>query len=199
MSFVLVQHLAADHKSLLTELIARYTRMTVLEAEDGMIVKANCVYIIPPNRDMAFLNGTLKLLEPRAPRGHRLPIDFFFRSLAQDQSDWAIGIVLSGNGSDGTMGVRDIKGEGGMVIAQKSESTINDSMPRSAIATGLVDYVLIPSEMPAVLINYVKHAYITHAYTTHAFTKDSRGIFLSSQYRRSVEENLPPAADTNKP
>jgi two-component system CheB/CheR fusion protein len=105
------------------------------------------------------LNGTLQLLEPAAPRGQRLPIDFFFRSLAQDQHERAIGIVLSGTGSDGTQGVRTIKGEGGMVMAQNPESTEFDGMPRSAIATGLVDYELPPAEMPAQLIAYAAHAY----------------------------------------
>jgi len=174
MSFVLVQHLSPDFKSILAELIARYTKMQVLQVEDGMLVKANCVYIIPPNRQMAYLKGTLQLLEPHAPRGRRLPIDFFFRSLAQDQKEWAIGIVLSGNGSDGTMGVRDIKGEGGMVIVQQPESARNDSMPRSAIDTGLVNYVLLPDEMPATLINYVKNAYVTHSYTTRVFNREGR-------------------------
>src|ERR1700685_2643443 len=108
MAFVLVQHLAPDHKSILSDLVKRYTRMHVFEVADGMAVKPNCAYIIPPNRDMALLNGTLQLLEPAAPRGHRLPIDFFFRSLAQDQRERAIGIVLSGTGSDGTQGVRAI-------------------------------------------------------------------------------------------
>ena len=112
MAFVVVQHLAPDHKSMLTELIQRYTRMQVLEVEDGMVVQPNCTYIIPPNHDMAFLNGSLQLLEPSSPRGQRLPIDFFFRSLAQDQHERAICIVLSGSGSDGTLGVREIKGEG---------------------------------------------------------------------------------------
>ena len=159
MAFVLVQHLAPDHKSLLTELIQRYTRMQVYEVEDGMVVRPNCAYIIPPNRDMAFLNGTLQLLEPTAPRGQRLPIDFFFRSLAQDQGERAIGIVLSGTGSDGTQGVRAIKGGGGMVMAQNPESTEFDGMPTSAIATGLVDYELPPAEMPAQLIAYAVHAF----------------------------------------
>ncbi len=159
MAFVLVQHLAPDHKSILTELIRRYTRMQVYEVEDGMTVMPNCAYIIPPNRDMAFLNGTLQLLEPSAPRGQRLPIDFFFRSLAHDQHERAIVIVLSGTGSDGTSGVRAIKGEGGMAIAQNPVSTEYDGMPRSAIATGLVDYVLSPAEMPGQLIAYVAHAF----------------------------------------
>jgi two-component system CheB/CheR fusion protein len=159
MAFILVQHLAPDHKSILTELIRRYTRMQVFEVEDGMAVQPDCAYIIPPNRDMAFLNGALHLLEPAAPRGHRMPIDFFFRSLAQDQHERALCIVLSGTGSDGTLGVRAIKGEGGMVMVQNPASTEYDGMPRSAIATGLVDYELPPAEMPAQLIAYVAHAF----------------------------------------
>jgi two-component system CheB/CheR fusion protein len=159
MAFVLVQHLAPDHKSMLSDLVNRYTRMQVFEVEDGMVVRPNCAYIIPPNRDMAFLDGTLQLLEPTAPHGHRLPIDFFFRSLAQDQHERAICIVLSGTGSDGTQGMRAVKGEGGMVMAQNPESTEYDGMPRSAIATGLVDYVLPPAEMPAQLIAYVAHIF----------------------------------------
>ncbi len=164
MAFVLVQHLAPDHKSLLTELIRRYTWMQVFEVEDGMVVRPNCAYIIPPNRDMAFLNGTLQLLDPASPRGRRLPIDFFFRSLAQDQHERAIGVVLSGTGSDGTLGIRAIKGEGGMVMAQTPASTEYDGMPRSALATGLVDYELPPAGMAAQLI----------AYTTHAFGQPPR-------------------------
>ena len=127
MAFILVQHLAPDHKSILTDLVKRYIRMQVFEVEDGMAVRPNCAYIIPPNRDMAFLNGTLQLLPPAAPRGQRLPIDFFFRSLAQDQREQAICIMLSGTGS--------------------------------AIATGLVDFVLPPAEMPAQLIAYVAQAF----------------------------------------
>jgi len=159
MAFVLVQHLAPDHKSILTDLIQRYTRMQVVEVEDGIQVLPNHTYIIPPNRDMALLNGTLQLLEPSAPRGRRLPIDFFFRSLAQDQRERAIGIVLSGTGSDGTQGVRAIKGEGGMVMAQSPESTEYDGMPGSAISTGLVDFELPPAEMPNRLIAYVSRAF----------------------------------------
>jgi two-component system CheB/CheR fusion protein len=161
MAFVLVQHLAPDHKSILTELIRRYTRMQVFEVEDGMVVNINCAYIIPPGHDMAFLNGSLQLLAPAEPRGQRLPIDFFFRSLAQDQYERAIGIVLSGTGSDGTAGVRAIKDEGGMVMAQNIASTEFDGMPYSALSTGLVDFELPPAEMAPQLIAYVKHAFGT--------------------------------------
>ncbi len=158
MAFVLVQHLAPDHKSILTDLVRRYTRMQVFEVEDGMPVRANCAYIIPPNCDMALLNGALQLLEPAAPRGQRLPIDFFFRSLAHDQHERAICVVLSGTGSDGTLGARAVKGEGGMVMAQSPATTEFDGMPRSVSAAGLADYELPPAEMPAQLIAYAARA-----------------------------------------
>lgn len=102
------------------------------------------MYIIPPNHDIALLHGTLELLEPSSRHGFRLPIDFFFRSLAEDQHERAICIVLSGTGSDGTQGLRAIKAEGGMAIAQEPHSADYDGMPNSAIATGLVDHVLPP-------------------------------------------------------
>lgn len=158
MAFVLVQHLAPDHKSILAEILRRCTKMQVFEVEDGMLVQPNCVYIIPPDRDMAYLNGTLQLLEPSAPRGLRLPIDFFFRSLAQDRRSLAIGIVLSGTGNDGTQGIRAIKAEGGMVIVQSIESSDFDGMPRSVINTGLADYELPPEQMPAQLTAFAKHS-----------------------------------------
>jgi len=161
MAFVLVQHLSPDHGSMLTDLVQRYTAMKVVEVEDGMTVHPNCAYIIPPNRDMALLNGALQLLDPSSPRGLRLPIDFFFRSLAQDQHERAICIVLSGTGSDGTQGARAVKGEGGMVMVQNPESTEYDGMPRSAIAAGLADFVLPPAEMPAQLMAYTAHAFGT--------------------------------------
>jgi two-component system CheB/CheR fusion protein len=158
MAFVLVQHLAPDHKSLLAELIGRCTRMPVSEVEDGVVVQANCVYVIPPNCNMALLQGVLHLLDPAAPRGQRLPIDFFFQSLAADWQEQAIGIVLSGTGSDGSLGLRAIKEAGGLVMAQSIGSCEYDGMPQSAIATGLVDYQLPPADMPARLIAYAAHA-----------------------------------------
>jgi two-component system CheB/CheR fusion protein len=159
MAFILVQHLAPDHTSILSEIIQRYTRMQVFEVEDGMQVQINCTYIIPPNRDMALLNGNLQLIVPAIPRGHRLPIDFFFRSLAQDQHEQAIGIILSGTGSDGTLGAKAIKAEGGIVLAQEIKTAEFDGMPRNIIATGLVDYIMPPAKMPAQIIAYTKHLF----------------------------------------
>ncbi len=172
MAFVLVQHLAPDHKSILTELIQRYTRMRVFEVQDGIAVQPNCAYIIPPDRDMAFLNGSLHLLEPSKPRGQRLPIDFLFRSLAQDQGERAICIVLSGTGSDGTQGLRAIKEAGGMVMVQTPTSSEFDGMPRSAIATGLVDYTLLPAQMAPQLIAYATRAFVKLA--QHSFVAEPK-------------------------
>ncbi|NEX22973.1 PAS domain-containing protein [Thiorhodococcus mannitoliphagus] len=159
MAFVLVQHLAPNHKSILTDLIKRYTTMHVQEVEDGVTVQPDCAYIIPPNMDMALFKGKLHLLEPAAPRGLRLPIDFFFRSLASDQQERAICIVLSGTGSDGTLGARAVKGEGGLVMVETPTNAAYDGMPRSVIATGLADVILPPAEMPARLIAYLAHAF----------------------------------------
>jgi two-component system CheB/CheR fusion protein len=177
MAFVLVQHLAPDHKSILTEIIQRYTRMQVYEVADGVAVRPNCVYIIPPNRDMAVINGTLQLLNPVAPRGQRMPIDYFLHTLSQDQHERAIAIILSGTGSDGTLGVRAVKGEGGMVMAQKPESCEYDGMPRSAIATGTVDFILPPAEMPAQIIAYVSQLFGKPALSSIAASRGGEDTF----------------------
>ncbi len=158
-AFVLVQHLAPEHKSLLAEIIQRYTSMPVCEVKDGEIVQPNYVYVIPPNCNMALQGNALRLFNISKADKSRLSIDFFFRSLAQEQHERAIGIILSGAGSDGTQGVRLIKEECGMVMAQSPESIEFDSMPSSAIATGLVDYVLPIAEMAGKLIHYITHAF----------------------------------------
>jgi two-component system CheB/CheR fusion protein len=159
MAFVLVQHLDPNHKSMLTDLTRRYTRMQVFEVEDGMEVSPDCIYIIPPGYDMSFQKGKLNLYEPSAPRGHRFPIDFFFRSLAGDQGERAIALILSGTGSDGSAGIRTIKEKGGMLMVQSPESTEFDGMPRSAISTGMADYVLPPAEMAEALFSYTSRAF----------------------------------------
>ncbi len=160
-AYVFVQHLSPDHASILGELVKRNTSMQVCEVTDGLVVEPDKLYLIPPNRDMALINGTLQLLDPTVTRGVRLPIDFFFRSLAQDQRARAICVVLSGTGTDGTLGARAVKGEGGMVIAQDPESTEYDGMPSSVIATGVVDHILRPEEMPAQIFAYVQQLFST--------------------------------------
>ncbi len=109
MAFVLVSHLDPTHKALLAELLQRVTTMKVIQVTDGMKVLPNSVYVIPPNKDMSIMHGTLQLLEPSMPRGFRMPIDFFFRHLADDQRELSIGIILSGMGTDGTLGIKAIK------------------------------------------------------------------------------------------
>ena len=154
-AFVVVQHLDPNHKSMLTDLIGRYTWMSVYEVKDGMVVQSNSVYVIPPNHDMTIEAGTLLIQEPAEKHGFRLPINLFFRSMALSKQDQAIGIILSGTGEDGALGIRAIKEAGGMVMVQNPESSGYDGMPRSAIATGLVDYIMQPAEMPAQIIAYV--------------------------------------------
>lgn len=154
MAFVLVQHLAPDHTSILPDLVRRFTTLPVAEAADGTRVAVDSVYVMPPGWDLTIRDGTLRLTEPVAARGHRLPIDGFFRALAADRHESAIGIVLAGTGSDGAQGVRAIKDEGGLVLVQAPGSTTFDGMPRAALATGLVDHALPPRDMPACLLAY---------------------------------------------
>ncbi len=159
-AFVLIQHLAPDHKSILTEIIQRYTKLHVYEAKDDMKVVPNCVYIIPPNNNLALINGNLQLFQHTPHKGVQMPIDFFFSSLAEDQHDRAICIVLSGTGSDGTLGIRAVKSEGGLVIVQSPETAEYDGMPQNAIATGTVDYNLPPAEMAKQILTYLSHSRI---------------------------------------
>ena len=155
--FILVSHLEPTHKGMMPELLGRHTKMPVVEAKDGMAVQANHVYVIPPNADLAILHGTLQVLEPAAPRGLRMPIDFFFRQLAADQKERAIGIILSGMGSDGTQGLKAIKENFGLAMVQDPASAKYDGMPRSAVNTGLMDYVAPAEELPARLVEHIKH------------------------------------------
>jgi two-component system, chemotaxis family, CheB/CheR fusion protein len=161
MAFVLVQHLPPSYKSNMGQLLSQYTSIPVMEIEDGMVITPNNIYIIPPNRNLALQGGRLHLSKPDLNRGVSLPIDYFLLSLARNQREHAICILLSGTGSDGTLGLKAIKGEGGMAMVQDPDSAEYDSMLRSAIATGLVDFVLPPQEMPAKLFAYVRHPYVT--------------------------------------
>lgn len=158
MAFVLIPHLSPEHKSMMVELLKRYTPMDIFQAEDGMRVNPNCVYIIPPGKDMGLLKRTLQLMDPVERRGLRHPIDFFFHSLAEDQGERAVCIVLSGTGSEGALGSRAIKEKGGLVLVQDPKTTRYDGMPNSAIATGIVDHILPPDKMPGQLLRYISHA-----------------------------------------
>lgn len=168
MAFVLVQHLDPTHESLMADLLSRHTGMNVVQVQDNMKVEVNHVYVIPPNRDLAIRSGAFQLVKPQQRRGMRMPIDFFFNSLAEDQRERAICIILSGTGSDGTLGLKAVKSYGGMVVTQAPEEAQYDGMPSSAIATGVVDYILPAGGMASVLVNYVKHSYIRGQFGTEA-------------------------------
>ncbi len=157
MAFVIVQHLDPTHKSLMVQLLKSHTDMQVREVKDKTKVLPNNIYIIPPNKDMAVFNGVLHLMEPSAARGFRKPIDFFFKSLAEDQQEKAIGIILSGTGTEGTLGLKDIKGLGGLCIVQEPGTAKYDGMPRSAISAGVEDFILPVNKIPDALIKYAKN------------------------------------------
>ena len=147
MGFVVLQHLDPDHKSILVDILSRYTSMPVLQVEDNMRVEPDHVYVTPPGSDLALLNGRLQLLPRQNLHASSMPIDFFFRSLAQTRQEKVVCIILSGTGSDGSQGLKAVKSEGGIVFAQRPESATHDSMPGSAISTGQVDLVLTPDAM----------------------------------------------------
>ncbi|MCB1189030.1 MAG: PAS domain-containing protein [Leptospiraceae bacterium] len=156
-SFILVQHLSPTHKSMMVEILPKRTKMSVYVAVEGMLVEPNAIYLIPPKKNLTIVQGRLILNEQETARGINLPIDIFLRSLAEDQKEKAIAVILSGAGSDGIRGIRAIKEEGGMVVVQTEESAKFDGMPRSAISTGLADFILTPDKMPEQIISYAKH------------------------------------------
>ncbi|MDI6876031.1 MAG: CheR family methyltransferase [Methanomicrobiales archaeon] len=156
LAFVVILHQDPRQKGLLPEILERFTSLPVVEASDGTRVEPDTVYIKPSHADLAILQGVLTLLEPLQVKGLHLPIDTFFRHLAEDQDGKAIGIVLSGTGSDGTLGIRALKERTGMAMAQDPATAQFTGMPQSAIATGLVDYVAPPAELPKLLIPYIQ-------------------------------------------
>ena len=157
MAFVIVQHLDPTHKGMMPELLQRATAMKVMQVADRTKVRPNCIYVIPPNSDLSLLHGTLHLLPPNAPRGLRLPIDFFLRSLAEDQHERSVGVILSGMGSDGTLGLKAIKECAGLALVQDPATAKFGAMPRSAIEAGLADFVAKAEELPAKLMAYRRH------------------------------------------
>jgi two-component system CheB/CheR fusion protein len=159
-AFVLVPHLDPAHESLMVELLARHTAVPVLEAKNDMPVEANRVYIVPPNKYITIHAGVLRLTGPVERRTSQTTIDRFLRTLADDQQERAICIILSGTGAHGTLGLKDVKAAGGMAMVQDPVTAEYDRMPQSAIATGLADYVLPVEQMPEALIKYVRHAYV---------------------------------------
>ena len=159
MSFVLIQHLPPDRHSMIADILSQHTRMKVQQVQDGMPVEENKVYVIRPGHTLTIKNGALHLEEALERPRHGRPVDDFFKSLAEEQRERAICIIMSGLGSNGTAGAQAIKAVGGICIAQDLESAQFPSMPRHLIDTGNADYVLTPREMPAVLIGYSQHPY----------------------------------------
>ena len=161
MAFVLVQHLAPTKDSILAELLSKATSMPVREVQDGMTVEPDHVYVIPPNTALAVFHGKLRLLPRAETHTQHMPVDSFFRSLAEDQGQNAVGIILSGTGSDGSLGIRAIKAEGGIVLAQDEQSAKYNGMPKSAVATGAVDFILPPEKIAAELKRISRHPVMT--------------------------------------
>lgn len=185
LAYVVIQHLSPQYKSMMLELLAKHAKEIQLHrAENGMIVEPNHVYILPPKKNMKISKGQLILYDQ--PGGLNLPIDIFFHSLAEDKENKAIGVVLSGTGTDGTLGLRAIKGSGGITMAQEPNTAKYDGMPQSAIATGKVDHILSPESMPPVLSRYAKGLKIQHTDSTPSSYEDylTKIIFLLKKYSR---------------
>jgi two-component system, chemotaxis family, CheB/CheR fusion protein len=176
LAYVVIQHLDPTQKGMLPELLQRVTAMKVLQVKDRMPIKTDCVYVIPPNTSMSILKGVLHLFEPIEARGLRLPIDFFMRSLADDQLENSIGVVLSGMGSDGTIGLRAIKEKGGLVLVQDPATAKYDSMPRNAIDSVIADIVAPANVLPVMLIDFFKHIPIVKSNLESEISRDKSSL-----------------------
>ncbi len=186
MAFVVVQHLSPDFKSLMDELLGRHTTLPIQLVEDAMRVEAGHVYLIPPKKEMIISGGRLLLSERDRQQELTLPIDVFFRSLAQDCGRRAVAIVLSGSGSDGSRGIRDVHAAGGLVMVQDIETAQFAGMPRTAADAGVADFVLSPQEMPRVLEEYVKQG--SERATTRSKPRSARGEAFADVYRLLEQE-----------
>jgi two-component system CheB/CheR fusion protein len=207
LAYVVVQHMDPTHKAMLSELLQRATAMPVREATESMRIEPDCVYVIPPNAELSVIGGALHLSDPAQPRGRRLPVDVLFSSLARDQGERAIGVVLSGMGSDGTLGLQSIKTRGGLTLAQQPESAQFDSMPKSAVAAGCVDIVAPPTDLPGRILSVVASAASTsgqpsggadHSSTAlstilallHERTKHDLTLYKPSTLMRRIERRM---------
>jgi two-component system, chemotaxis family, CheB/CheR fusion protein len=159
-TFVVIQHLSPHYKSIMSSLLKKNTNMKIRVIEDGMKVELNCVYLNPPNKNVDIINRSFQLMDINKPHAVNLPIDYFFRSLSADLGEKAICVILSGTGTDGTLGLKAIKGAGGMTMVQEEQQAKYNGMPRSAIDTGMVDYILPVEKIPDQLQKYVQHPYI---------------------------------------
>ncbi len=201
LSFVVIQHLAPDYKSLMADILGKYTEMTVIQAQDGVLVEPNKVYLIPPKKNITFRGGRL-LLKDYIQGLLNHPIDIFFHSLAEEKKEHSIAVVLSGTGSDGTNGIKAIKEKGGLTIVQSPVSAKFDGMPKSAISTGLVDYVLPPQDIAGEILHYSKYRTMIEPQQEELFTdeesfahiyevlKKARGIDFTHYKRTTVLRRL---------
>ena len=160
MAMVVVQHLDPHHKSLLRELLSRVTNMPVAQVEDGVVPEMRHVYVIPPDKDVTMRDGVLRLSSRQQTGGRHLPIDRFLTSLAEDRKGAAIGVILSGTGSDGAAGLRAIRSEGGIAMAQDPSSAQHPGMPQSAIASGCVDLILPPAEIAREIVRLARSPHV---------------------------------------
>jgi two-component system, chemotaxis family, CheB/CheR fusion protein len=160
LAFVVIQHLEPTHTSYVADLLSHYTAMPVMQAKDGMALAANCVYTIPPNSSLTIRGDSLHLAKPVKSTGWQMPIDFFFRSLAREKREKAICVILSGAGSDGTLGLREVCASGGIALAQAPETAQFDAMLKSAIATGMVDRALPVRELAQAVLDCAEHSYV---------------------------------------
>lgn len=178
MAFILIQHMHPDHKSFTAGILQKYTSMEVSQAEDKTPIKPNCVYIKPPDKDMKLVNRVLHLTDPDEQNKHT--IDSFFWSLAEDQTNMAIGIVLSGTGTDGTLGLKAIKGSGGMTMVQDEKTAKFSGMPANAIAAGCADFILPVSKMPAELIRYAEQ------HSAHSYVQEDTDLPKDSSHLEKI-------------
>jgi two-component system CheB/CheR fusion protein len=201
MAFVVVQHLSPRHDSLLPALLGRTTGIAVVGAEDGARVEPNHVYVIPPNSDLAILDGVLHVMTPPragAPHGPHLPVDYFFRSLAADQGTRSIGVVLSGTGTDGTFGLRAIKETGGITFAQDPASAKYDGMPRSAFESGWADFCLPPAGIAQELEKISQHPYLSRTRVPPPQLQENMGklvVLIRSAFGNDVSYYKPTTID----
>jgi two-component system CheB/CheR fusion protein len=189
MAFVLVQHLDPKHRSMLADLVSKQTAMKVVEVTDGMKVEPDHIYVIPPNASMSIADHALRLSPRVDSRGAHMAIDRFMRSLAEDQRNRSIGVILSGTGTDGTLGMAEIQAQGGVTFAQDESTAKYDGMPRSAIAAGCVDYVLPPKGIAHELARIAKHPYVGREKNgdhTAAVSEDNAGLDAVFQLLRQA-------------
>ena len=212
MAFILVQHLDPTHESMMVDLLAGHTSMTVRQAIDGMPLEPNHLYVIPPGTYLSISDGALRLSLPQAPHGARLPFDFLLHSLAEECAGRAVAVILSGTGADGTLGLKAVKENGGLVIAQEPDEAGFDGMPRSAIATGAVDLVLPVAKIPDALVTYDRRMTLTRTQNgsrpkdgtpewlpeiidlLHTKTRHDFRLYKSGTLQRRIERRMAMAA-----